>query len=49
MYTFYGSYYVYLCVYIVMRDYIYFTICLKRTKNADIYIHYYTSVYTILF
>ena len=41
MYTFYGNYYVYLCVYIVMRDYLclflincdyIFTVCLK-TNN----------------
>ena len=29
MYTFYGSYYVYLCVYIVMSDYLYAYIIMR--------------------
>ena len=44
MYTFYGNYYVYLCVYIVMNYYLCVYIimhdylCLQRAKEANNYI-----------
>ena len=44
MYTFYGNYYVYLCVYIIMSYYLCVYIvmhdylCLKRAKDTSNYI-----------
>ena len=48
MYTFYGNYYVYLCVYIIMGDYLYAYIVIGDYLCVYIVMYNYLSVHIVM-